>query len=61
MFNRCNSLRTVDISGINASIGFYDCFLGSGELTKIINNLGTVSATLISDIIMEPTSYIQIQ
>ena len=46
MFNRCNSLRTVDISGINASIGFYDCFLGSGELTKIINNLGTVSATL---------------
>ena len=46
MFNYCNSLRTVDISGINASIGFHDCFLGSGELTKIINNLGTTSATL---------------
>lgn len=46
MFNQCYSLRTVDISGINASIGFNDCYLGSGELTKIINNLGTVSATL---------------
>jgi len=46
MFNYCNSLRTVDISGINAIIGFNGCFLGSGELTKIINNLGTTSATL---------------
>ena len=46
MFENCNSLRTVDISGINSSISFRSTFLGSGELTKIINNLGTTSASL---------------
>ena len=39
MFNYCYTLHTVNISGISASIGFYDNFLGSGEITKIFNNL----------------------
>jgi hypothetical protein len=39
MFNYCPTLHTVNISGISASIGFYDNFLGSGEITKIFNNL----------------------
>jgi hypothetical protein len=39
MFNSCHSLHTVNISGISASIGFNDNFLGSGEITKIFNNL----------------------
>jgi len=39
MFNSCLTLHTVNISGISASIGFYDNFLGSGEITKIFNNL----------------------
>lgn len=48
MFNYCGRLHTVNISGISASIGFYDNFLGSGEITKIINNLssGVTSKTI---------------
>lgn len=47
MFNYCHSLRAVNVSGINSDIGFYDCYLGSGELTKLFNKLETVSSATI--------------
>jgi len=39
MFSNCTRLHTVNIPEITKSIGFYQCFLGSGEITKIFNNL----------------------
>lgn len=41
MFYNCRSLSNVNITSINNSIGFYNCFLGSGEITKIITNLSS--------------------
>lgn len=41
MFNYCYSLNTVNIPTINTSIGFNDNYLGSGNLTDIINNLAS--------------------
>ena len=47
-FSSCQSLSNVNITSISANIGFYNCLLGSGEITKIINNLssGVTSKTI---------------
>ncbi len=40
-FSPCRSLEWCDISGIPVSVSFYDCFLGSGALENIFNNLAS--------------------
>ena len=47
MFNYAYSLKNVHLSGVKASIGFYECQLGSGNITKIFNDLETVSSATI--------------
>lgn len=47
MFNDCNSLRSCPATGISANIGFSDCFLSSGAIYEIFNNLETVSSATI--------------
>lgn len=47
MFNNCRSLRECNASGINASIGFNNCYLSSGAIYNIFNNLNTVSSATI--------------
>ena len=47
-FVGCRSLERSDLYNVNISIAYYDCFLGSGALTNIIENLssGVVGQTL---------------
>ena len=47
MFNDCRSLRSCPATGISANIGFNDCFLSSGAIYEIFNNLETVSSATI--------------
>ena len=47
MFNACNSLRSCEASGIRSSIGFNDCYLSSGAIFDIFNNLESVSSATI--------------
>ena len=44
MFLRTYGLKNVNISGVKSSISFYDTFLGSGEMIKIMNSLETVGS-----------------
>jgi len=47
MFNYARGLTNARLSGVKASIGFYDCNLGSGNITNIFNDLETVSSATI--------------
>jgi hypothetical protein len=43
MFYNTTSLDNAQLSGVKSTIRFYNCFLGSGAITDIFNNLETVS------------------
>jgi len=47
MFNHAQSLKNAHLSGVKASIGFYQCQLGSGNITEIFNGLENVSSASI--------------
>jgi hypothetical protein len=60
IFRDCRSLSNVNIASIsgNFNVGFYDCLLGSGEITKIINSLEGVSSNIIDFRYNYGTSYL---
>ena len=47
MFHQAYSIKNVHLSGVKASIGFDSCLLGSGDITRIFNDLATVSSATV--------------
>jgi hypothetical protein len=60
IFRDCRSLSNVNIASIsgNFNVGFYNCLLGSGEITKIINSLEGVGSNIIDFRYNYGTSYL---